>query len=134
LKENLYFTTPLLRPLHNETFFAINVGYSLPHVSLPYFPHIFSFNCIWPILLQSILKYSLIQAYVTFQSYHVVFVDVPFLHCQLIGLLLVKLLIMLICMWMTWSLQEIIQRYFKTLSKQWSRSLRWWILVSFPTT
>jgi hypothetical protein len=41
--------------------------------------------------LQSILKYSLIQAYVTFQSHHVVFVDVPFSHYQLIGLILAKL-------------------------------------------
>jgi hypothetical protein len=41
--------------------------------------------------LQNILKYSLIQAYVTFQSHHVTFIDVPFSHCQLLGLILAKL-------------------------------------------
>jgi hypothetical protein len=42
--------------------------------------------------LQSILKYSLIQAYVTFQSHHIAFVDVPFARCQLLSLIIEKLL------------------------------------------
>jgi len=91
LKENSYFTIPLSRPPHNGTSFAASVGSSLPHVSLPSSPHMFSFDCIWPILLQSIMKYSLIQAYVTFQSYHIVFVNIPFSHCQLLSLILVKI-------------------------------------------
>jgi hypothetical protein len=37
------------------------------------------------------MKYSLIQAYVTFQSHHIAFVDVPFSHCQLFGMIIAKL-------------------------------------------
>jgi hypothetical protein len=66
LKENPYFATHLSRPQHNETSVAASVESSLPHMSLPSSPYISSFDCIWPILLQIILKYSLIQTYVTF--------------------------------------------------------------------
>jgi hypothetical protein len=103
MKENLYFTTPLLRSLHNGISFAASVRSSLPHVFLPPSLHISLFDCIWPILLQNIMKYSMIQAYVTFQSHHVVFVDVPFSYFQLFGLILAKFL-MLAWRWLCWPL------------------------------
>jgi len=55
--------TPLSQLQHNGTSFAESVGSYLP------------------ILLQNILKYFMIQAYVTFKSHYVAFVYVPFSHC-----------------------------------------------------
>jgi hypothetical protein len=43
---------------------------------------------------KSNLKYSLIQAYIAFQSHLVTFVDMHFLHYQLIGLIVEKLLVL----------------------------------------
>ena len=43
---------------------------------------------------KSNLKYSLIQAYIVFQSHLVTFVDMHFLHYQLIGLIVEKLLVL----------------------------------------
>ena len=80
VKSELYFGGFNDRPSpHNGTYFAASVRSSLLHVSL-LSPHISLFDCIW-LLLLTILKYSLIQVYVTFQSHHVVFVDVPLSHC-----------------------------------------------------
>jgi len=97
--------TPLSRLPHNETSFVASVRSSVPHVSLPSSPCISSFDYIWPIFLQSILKYSLIQTYVTFQSHHVVFVKVHFSHCQLLGLILAKLS-MLTWQWLRYPLSQ----------------------------
>jgi hypothetical protein len=40
------------------------------------------------------MKYSMIQAYITFQNYHVAFVDISFSHYQLFDLILAKLSIL----------------------------------------
>jgi len=56
LKKHSYSATPLLRPSYNETSFAISIRSFWPHMSLPSYHHISSFDCLWLILLQSILK------------------------------------------------------------------------------
>ena len=86
---------PQSRPLYNGTSFVVSIGSYLPYMSLSSSLHNSLFDCIWPLLLKTILKYSPIQAYVTFQSHHVDFIDVLFSHCQLIGLILAKLLMLI---------------------------------------
>jgi len=99
LKEHLYFVTPISRPPHNETCFAVSTWPSLPYVSRLSSPHIFLF---WLYMLNTLAKYSKIffdSSICNFSKSPHSFCRWYFLYCQLLGLILAKLS-MLIWRWL----------------------------------